>query len=112
MSKFKLIMVAVFLLAGCDNPSIIGTWVQPVPGMEGQIQGIQIREGGIAKSVNMQTLQYKSWRQNRDDLILWGESIGNGQTINFEERYEIKKLSQRQLKLKDGETVLQFYRLN
>ena len=43
------------LLAACggNSTSIVGAWVEPVPGMEGQVQGINIEEGGIASSVNM-----------------------------------------------------------
>ena len=36
------------LLAACggNSTSIVGAWVEPVPGMEGQVQGINIEDGG------------------------------------------------------------------
>ena len=37
--------------------------------MEGQVQGINIEEGGIASSVNMATLVYESWKQEGDQLV-------------------------------------------
>ena len=83
------------LLAACggNSTSIVGAWVEPVPGMEGQVQGINIGEGGIASSVNMATLVYESWKQEGDQLVLTGKSIGNGQTIEFADTMAIKKLT-------------------
>ena len=71
------------LLAACsgNSASVTGVWIEPIPGMEDQVQGIKLEEGGIASSVNMATLVYKNWKQEGDQLILAGNSIGNGQTI-------------------------------
>ena len=57
----KKILVAtllVGLLAACGGSatSVVGTWVEPVPGMAGQVQGIKMEEGGGASSVNLATL--------------------------------------------------------
>jgi hypothetical protein len=83
------------LFAACSGSSIsvVGAWVEPVPGMEGQVQGIKIEEGGAASSVNMATLIYKNWKQEGDKLILTGKSIGNGQVIEFIDTMGIKKLT-------------------
>lgn len=58
------------LLAACggNSTSIVGAWVEPVPGMEGQVQGINIEEGGIASSVNMAT---------------WSMKVGNKKETNW-----------------------------
>lgn len=91
-------MLAAILLTGLlvacsgNSTSVVGVWVEPVPGMEGQMQGIKIEEGGAASSVNMATLVYENWKQEGDKLILSGKSIGNGQTIEFIDTMEIKKL--------------------
>ena len=65
------------LLAACggNSASIVGSWVEPVPGLEGQVQGIKMEEGGVASSVNMATLVYESWKQEGTKLILTGKSI-------------------------------------
>ncbi|MGN1256279.1 MAG: lipocalin family protein, partial [Bacteroidaceae bacterium] len=42
-------------------PQIEGTWLQPIPGMPEQVQGITLNEDGKAESVNMATLKYKTW---------------------------------------------------
>ena len=83
------------LLAACSgsSTSVVGAWVEPVPGMAGQVQGIKIEEDGAASSVNMATLVYESWKQEDDKLILTGKSIGNGQTIEFTDTMAIKKLT-------------------
>ena len=44
-------------------------------------------------SVNMATLVYKNWKQEGDQLILAGNSIGNGQTIEFIDTMKIKKIT-------------------
>ena len=48
------------LLAACggNSASIVRSWGEPVPGLEGQVQGIKMEEGGVASSVNMSTLVY------------------------------------------------------
>ena len=80
------------LLAACsgNSASVTGVWIEPIPGMEDQVQGIKLEEGGIASSVNMATLVYKNWKQEGDQLILAGNSIGNGQTIEFIDTMKIK----------------------
>ena len=54
------------LLAACsgNSASVTGVWIEPIPGMEDQVQGIKLEEGGIASSVNMATLVYKNWKQS------------------------------------------------
>lgn len=91
------------LLAACGGQSspIVGEWVEPVPGMEGQVQGIKIEKGGTASSINMATLVYESWKQDGNQLILTGKSIGNGQTIEFTDTMSIQKISNDSLILDD-----------
>ena len=66
------------LLAACsgNSASVTGVWIEPIPGMEDQVQGIKLEEGGIASSVNMATLVYKNWK-----------------TIEFIDTMKIKKIT-------------------
>lgn len=64
------------------TPQFIGSWVQPIPGMDGE-QGFVLNADGTASSINMATLLYKSWKYENGMLLLLGESLGNGMTINF-----------------------------
>jgi len=90
MKKVFLIL-SVLAVAACDKcPDITGRWVQPVPGMENMTQGFELRPGGAAESINMATLVYKTWtRSDCGTLVMTGDSIGNGQTIEFTETYNI-----------------------
>lgn len=83
-------------------PQLLGTWVENVPNMPNLKQGFVLEEDGTAGSVNMATLQYNSWQQNGNELILSGKSIGNHQTIDFTNRYKIQKLTEDTLVLQSG----------
>lgn len=72
--------------------TLVGSWVQPIPGMDG-VQGVKINENGVAESINMATLLYKSWARNADTLTLVGESIGNGLSFEFNEKWLVSKLT-------------------
>ena len=103
----KKVLGSLFLFAGltalsaCGEASVEGVWVEPVPGMEGEVQGFNLSEGGKAASVNMATLQYNGWEKVGNRLILSGNSIGNGQTISFRDTFLIEKISGDSLVLKD-----------
>lgn len=89
-------------LAACDRcPDITGRWHAPVNGMENMTQGFQLDKNGIAESINMATLVYKTWsRRDCDTLAMTGESIGNGQIIEFTETYHISMPDKNTLILK------------
>ncbi len=89
------------VMASCGSePTLEGAWVEPVPGMANEVQGILIETDGRASSINMATLQYKNWSQDGDLIILNGRSIGNGQTIEFSDTLEIRELTHETLVLK------------
>ena len=87
------IAIAVLCSACHDKTTLTGDWIEPVPGTTNTIQGFSLKENGEATSINMATLQYKSWAQEDNRLILSGESIGNHQTIPFSDTLKICKLS-------------------
>ena len=73
----KLLLAAAVLviaMAACNEKqskdSIIGSWVMPIEGQPGKMQGIKLEEGGDASSINMATLVYKYWEQQGDELYL------------------------------------------
>lgn len=99
-NTLMVLVVGLLLLSGCGKPDVLaGSWVQPIPGMEDQIQGFTLDKDGRAESVNMATLVYEEWEHKGNQLILRGKSIGNGQTIVFDEIYVIKRLTRRELVL-------------
>lgn len=101
------VMAAVLLMA-CSGAGIEGSWVEPVPGMEHMLQGIKIESGGKASSINMATLQYETWENKGDKLILTGKSIGNHQTLSFTDTLIIEKLTRDSLVLSKGNYVLRY----
>lgn len=100
---------AVFLTACCaGEPTLEGKWVEPIPGMEEQMQGVCLEKDGKASSINSATLQYKSWVRQGDTLVLSGQSLGNGQTIDFVDSYQIEKLSDTELILKSEDMTINY----
>ena len=110
LKRVFFVFSAVALVA-CEGAGIEGSWVEPIPGMPGQEQGFTLEAGGKASSINMATLQYESWKQEGDLLILSGKSLGNGQTISFADTLEVKKLDADSLILQQGQMVRGFARL-
>nr|WP_106831912.1 lipocalin family protein [Parabacteroides pacaensis] len=101
-------MTAVVFTACTETTSIEGKWVEPVPGMENQMQGINLEKGGRASSINMATLQYEKWEKKGDKLILTGKSIGNHQTLSFSDTLTIKNCSNDKLELKKGSLTINY----
>lgn len=82
-------------------------WVEPVPGMN-NVQGVALKEGGEAHSINMATLLYEHWECNGSKLLLTGKSIGNHQTIAFTDTLKIEKVSADSLILMRGTTRIAY----
>ena len=105
------IAIGAWALWGCCTEpslqkSLENVWVEPVPGMPEMKQGFILESGGKASSVNMASLVYQSWKLQGDTLILTGKSIGNHQTLPFEESFEIKQATDQVLALRDVESGL------
>lgn len=71
----------------CGPDAVAGDWTMPDPIDENGVMGIRLHSGGTAESINMATLVYTSWEllDESGKILLKGRSIGNGQTIEFEE---------------------------
>lgn len=98
----KKLILAVAVLAtifvACSSnkkgtESVVGSWVMPIEGQPGKVQGIKLEEGGDASSINMATLVYKNWEQQGDNLYLTVKSIGNGIEIEGTDTLKIEKLT-------------------
>ena len=92
-----------------QNP-LIGSWVEPNPINEKEVQGITLNEDGTAVSINMATLLYKKWWQQNDELVLVSESIGNKLTILDTSKYSILKIDSVELELKNGIDTIKYRR--
>lgn len=105
-----LASAALFTACCMGEPSLEGKWVEPIPGMEDQMQGISLEKDGKASSINSATLQYRAWVRQGDTLILSGQSLGNGQTIDFVDSYQIEKLSNDELVLKSDDMTINYHK--
>ena len=56
-------VLGMVALTACNNASIEGSWVEPVPGMPGMQQGFVLDGDGSASSINMATLKYEAWKK-------------------------------------------------
>ncbi len=106
MRKILLFLIALSLFASCSTKytekELEGLWVEPIPGMN-KVQGIALKEGGVAYSINMATLLYDRWECNGDRLILTGKSVGNRTEIGFTDTLKIESVSADSLILMRGE---------
>ena len=78
--------------------------------MENMTQGFVLNTDGTAQSVNMATLEYETWSRDGDELVMTGNSIGNGQTIEFTQTYTIESLDDNTLILRDGDITYKYIR--
>ena len=71
----------------------VGKWTMPDPIDPEGVMGIEILIEGQAQSINMATLRYTSWELQGEagKILLKGQSVGNGQTIDFTETGIIAK---------------------
>lgn len=109
-----VILAASLLLACNDRQSAMeGSWVTPVPGKEGQVQGFTLQKDGKAASINMATLEYEHWSfDGNNGLILSGRSIGNHQTIPFSDTLTVVKLTPEVLTLRRGDLTMEYSRVD
>ena len=76
-----------------QHVTVVGSWIMPIEGQPGEMQGIKLEENGEASSINMHTLIYKEWEQQGDYLYLTVKSIGNGIEIEGVDTLKIDKLT-------------------
>ena len=52
------VMAVVFAACGGSKApaTVVGSWVMPINGQPGEVQGIKLEENGQASSINMHTL--------------------------------------------------------
>ena len=115
MTKY-IIAAATLILASCsssNNTHLTGNWIEVMPVNRNIVQGITLDADGKAKSIGMATLQYEKWKAEAGKLILWGKSIGNGQTIDFSDTLTIIKATSDSLLLgKDGMYRISYYKVS
>ena len=112
-------IVMLLMLVSCKNNSrttndsalklesnqFVGSWVQPNPINDQEVQGFILNVDGTAQSINMATLLYKKWWLDSGKLVLVLESIGNKVSSVDTIKYDVIVVNAKELKLKDGEFI-------
>ncbi|MBE9467055.1 MAG: hypothetical protein IMY72_01890 [Bacteroidetes bacterium] len=80
---------------------LIGSWLDT---SESKLHFTLFKDG-TARSDNMETLLYRKWRMEGNNLILTEESVGNGNTSIGDYEYEIVLLNDKALSLKNGKSI-------
>lgn len=115
MKKGILYLAVSALIVSCANVNenydvkqFVGEWHEIMPVNKHILQGMVLAEDGEASSVGMATLQYKNWQliQDKDmgvDIVMSGQSIGNGITIDFTDTLHVVSIKNDTLTLGKGD---------
>lgn len=111
MEKVVLLLALVLSpLAGKGGTDLTGCWIEVLPKDMPYVQGMCLNDDGTAESVGMATLKYCRWKADGKCLILYGESIGNGQTISFSDTLRIVDLRNDTLTVEKGVGTVSYVR--
>ena len=69
------------------------------------MQGFKLEKGGTAESINLATLKYKNWWYEAGELNLVVESIGNKISFTDTVKYEVTKITDKELEFKNGQII-------
>lgn len=90
----------------------VGSWGEPNPINDKEVQGFKLNADGTASSINMETLKYKAWKLEPGKLILIAESIGNGVSFTDTTTCEIVLLGSKTLEIKVNNEIQKYKRLD
>lgn len=98
--KYSLLLplIAAVAATACtpkiNQEPFVGNWIEIMPSNPQIIQGVTLNADGSARSIGMATLLYERWVLNPDStLVLFGKSIGNGQTIEFADTLDVVRIT-------------------
>ena len=78
-----------------DTVSLLGRWTTIVPTDSTAEVGIELKENGVAVSINMPTLPYDRWQKVNDSTIaIHGTSIFDGERTELTDTFHIDKEKQ------------------
>ena len=78
-----------------DTVSLLGRWTTIVPTDSTAEVGIELKENGVATSINMPTLPYDRWQKVNDRTIaIHGASVFDGEKMELTDTFELNKEKQ------------------
>lgn len=113
-SRFMFLPISLMMMVSCtesnslcNEKQLLGEWHEIMPVNKHIIQGVILEKDGKASSVGMATLKYNGWQLLNSGkecrIVLSGESIGNGQTIQFTDTLNVISLNRDTLTLGKGD---------
>lgn len=105
-----LFSLALCACAPQKEYDLSGRWIEQLPEDAPYTQGFELKDDGRAESIGMHTLLYHRWSVSGDELILAGESLGNGLTLDFEDTLKIVSISGDTLRLKRHQMEITYVR--
>jgi len=104
--KFNILQDDIYIegsaITSEDDSLFVGSWVEPIPGNESEVQGFTLNEDGSASSINMNTLLYQKWVLKKGQLILTAKSIGNHTSSVDDMVYSIELIGKNSLTINNG----------
>lgn len=112
MKKTIIAALSIIVLSACTDTKkeLVGSWLEVMPPDMNYVQGMTLNENGSASSIGMATLGYYDWKVDGKTFMISGQSIGNGQSINFVDTLEIAKISADSLILECEEYTIKYYK--
>lgn len=88
---------------------LLGDWIMPDPIDGGTDVGISIKEGGVAESIEMTNITYRTWKivDGQLEIISIREGGGQEEEVNY---YDITKLTADSLSYKNDEDSYEYSR--
>lgn len=78
-----------------DTVSLLGRWTTIVPTDSTAEVGIELKENGVAASINMPTLPYDRWQKVNDStIVIHGASVFDGEKMELTDTFELNKEKQ------------------
>lgn len=111
----RLLPLFPFLLAACGGseiPDLSGRWIDA-----GQLsapfeQGFELNADGTAVSIGLHTVNYCSWQQEGDLLVLMAERMGNEEGPKFADTLHIVRLENDTMTVQRGSLQSTYMRQN
>ena len=90
---------------------LTGRWIETGDGADPEGMGMELYADGKASSIGMQTVIFSAWSLAPDGgLRLKGHIFGPGQSVSFDEVWEIQEMSRERLVLAQEDMTLAFRR--
>ena len=101
-------LAAYAIFGGRTRRDIIGVWVISSDGTD---RGFHCGNGGIAASINNDTIQYNCWELHGKQLVLKGKKFSNRKVSDFADTLHIRKINASSLTVMRDEVQLTYHKI-